>query len=330
MSAVRYVNSMGGTHSCMLSHLAKEFWSFCLKQEVTVVAEYLPGLQNVQADWNSRTSPRLRRSATSTTVGGISPSAGLQGIGRLSQGEDLSDAVRRLLEQSWAPGTRRAYRTAWGSWSGWCVARRVDPLSAPVSDVLEFLTALFEEESEDGIITNSSHQADYLFSMDASHHDTQRIYNSLEYIENKATVFHASFLRSHIQFKTKTMVILGHFILPPPSLHEEIRREIGNFFWEQDNFVDIQQRRDEEDEPMKPEYDKRKTAGREQSADVRLHTLPKYPENNMFSGYTSIDQLRKFSEELHDFIPDTSEYRVLYVHGESSNFPGIKNLNSKK
>ncbi|XP_040270602.1 telomere repeats-binding bouquet formation protein 2 [Bufo bufo] len=233
--------------------------------------------------------------------------------------------------------TIQAPTTSEHRWSKWkrapgkesqAAEARSSPKNTKTEPVCNFRSGL--TKSEDGIITNSSHQADYLFSMDASHHDTQRIYNSLEYIENKATVFHASFLRSHIQFKTKTMVILGHFILPPPSLHEEIRREIGNFFWEQDNFVDIQQRRDEEDEPMDPEYDKRKTAGREQSADVRLHTLPKYPENNMLSGYTSIDQLRKFSEELHDFIPDTSEYRVLYVHGESSNFPGIKNLNSKK
>ncbi|XP_044146965.1 uncharacterized protein LOC122935270 [Bufo gargarizans] len=54
VSAVRYVNAMGGTHSPMLSHLARDFWSFCLNRELTVVAEYIPGLHNVQADWSSR------------------------------------------------------------------------------------------------------------------------------------------------------------------------------------------------------------------------------------------------------------------------------------
>ncbi|XP_044159551.1 uncharacterized protein LOC122944893 [Bufo gargarizans] len=54
VSAVRYVNSMGGTRSAMLTHLAKEFWSYCLDRGITVVAEYIPGLLNVHADWSSR------------------------------------------------------------------------------------------------------------------------------------------------------------------------------------------------------------------------------------------------------------------------------------
>ncbi|XP_073435702.1 telomere repeats-binding bouquet formation protein 2 [Dendrobates tinctorius] len=150
-------------------------------------------------------------------------------------------------------------------------------------------------ESEGGAIENTSHQADYLFSSDASHRDTQRIYNSLEYIENKATVFHASFLRLHTQLETKTMVTLGNFILPPPSIHKEIKMKIGNFLWEQDKSSHIQQ-----------------------------------VSKNIIPGYTSIDQLKKFSGELHDFIPDASEYCVLYVHGDCSDFSSIKTVHNKK
>ncbi|XP_077117094.1 telomere repeats-binding bouquet formation protein 2 [Ranitomeya variabilis] len=207
-------------------------------------------------------------------------------------------------------------------------------------------------ESEGGAIANKSHQADYLFSSDASHRDTQRIYNSLEYIENKATVFHASFLRLHTQLETKTMVTLGNFILPPPSIHKEIKMKIGNFIWEQDKSSHIQQCTDLEDEPLNPEYKQRSSADLEKSEALQLHTLHKYPENNMFSeggfwlwwsyiaarehpvqtekSYTSIDQLKKFSGELHDFIPDASEYCVLYVHGDCSDFPSIKTVHNKK
>ncbi|XP_075711277.1 telomere repeats-binding bouquet formation protein 2 isoform X2 [Rhinoderma darwinii] len=171
-------------------------------------------------------------------------------------------------------------------------------------------------ESEGGVITTSSHQADYLFSSDASHRDTQ------------------SFLRSHNRLRDKTLVTLGHFILPPPSLHEEIRRDIGYFIWEQKPSL-IHQHvnipcENEEEEPMNFECDKRYTTDSEHSEDVLLHTLHQYPVNNMFSGYTSIDQLKKFSEELHDFTPDSSEYCVLYVQGESGNFPGVKNVHNKK
>ncbi|XP_073510801.1 telomere repeats-binding bouquet formation protein 2 [Phyllobates terribilis] len=185
-------------------------------------------------------------------------------------------------------------------------------------------------ESEGGVIANTSYQADYLFSSDASHRDTQRIYNSLEYIENKATVFHARFLGFHTQPETKSMMTLGNFILPPPSIHEEIKMKIGNFIWEQDKSSHIQQCTELEDEPLNPEYDERYRIDWEKSEALQLHTLHKYPENNMFSGYTSIDQLKKFSGELHDFIPDAAEYSVLYVHEDCSDIPSFKTVHNKK
>ncbi|KAM4795634.1 uncharacterized protein WCC33_000698 [Rhinophrynus dorsalis] len=54
ISAVQYINRLGGTRSKLLAELAKDFWHFCLDRNVTVLAEYLPGLSNAVADWNSR------------------------------------------------------------------------------------------------------------------------------------------------------------------------------------------------------------------------------------------------------------------------------------
>ncbi|XP_044156772.1 uncharacterized protein LOC122943252 [Bufo gargarizans] len=54
VSAVRYVNHLGGTQSATLARLAKEFWSYCLSRDIMVQAEYLPGLHNVRADRSSR------------------------------------------------------------------------------------------------------------------------------------------------------------------------------------------------------------------------------------------------------------------------------------
>ncbi|XP_043775042.1 telomere repeats-binding bouquet formation protein 2 isoform X8 [Cervus elaphus] len=76
--------------------------------------------------------------------------------------------------------------------------------------------------------------ADFLFSCDASHPDTLRIYQSLDYIEDNATVFHACYLSAVANAEIKNSVALGHFILPPASLQKEIRRKIGSFIWEQD------------------------------------------------------------------------------------------------
>ena len=44
----------GGTHSRELTSLAKEIWDFLLSKQITITAECLPGILNVQADRASR------------------------------------------------------------------------------------------------------------------------------------------------------------------------------------------------------------------------------------------------------------------------------------
>uniref|UniRef100_A0A8C2NM73 Telomere repeat binding bouquet formation protein 2 n=1 Tax=Capra hircus TaxID=9925 RepID=A0A8C2NM73_CAPHI len=93
--------------------------------------------------------------------------------------------------------------------------------------------ALASTVAEGGTISDPR-AADFLFSCDASHPDTLRIYQSLDYIEDNATVFHAFYLSAVANAEIKNSVALGHFILPPASLQKEIRRKIGSFIWEQD------------------------------------------------------------------------------------------------
>ena len=52
--AITYINKMGGTHSPMLSYLAKNLWDWCLTHNISVTARYIPGVQNVEADRESR------------------------------------------------------------------------------------------------------------------------------------------------------------------------------------------------------------------------------------------------------------------------------------
>lgn len=54
VSAVWYVNHLGGTNSSFFAHLAADSWAFCLEHNILVQAEYLPGLNNVEADWHFR------------------------------------------------------------------------------------------------------------------------------------------------------------------------------------------------------------------------------------------------------------------------------------
>lgn len=50
MTAVTYIDKLGGTVSPRLNHIVKELWLWCLNRDITVVAEHLPGVLNTIAD----------------------------------------------------------------------------------------------------------------------------------------------------------------------------------------------------------------------------------------------------------------------------------------
>ncbi|XP_058397463.1 telomere repeats-binding bouquet formation protein 2 isoform X1 [Diceros bicornis minor] len=57
--------------------------------------------------------------------------------------------------------------------------------------------------------------------------------------------------------------------------------------------------------------------------------LQNYPVNNMVTGYISIDAMKKFLGELHDFIPGSSGYLAYHVQNEI-NMSAIKNKLKRK
>ena len=62
--------------------------------------------------------------------------------GFLSQ--DFSERVTELLLQSWRSNTHSAYNSAWSKWCGWCSGRHINPLSASLGNILEFLADQFD------------------------------------------------------------------------------------------------------------------------------------------------------------------------------------------
>ncbi|XP_004709459.1 telomere repeats-binding bouquet formation protein 2 [Echinops telfairi] len=198
--------------------------------------------------------------------------------------------------------------------------------------------------AEGGTISGP-HAADFLFSCDASHPDTLRIYQSLDYIEDKATVFHAYYLSVVAHADMKTSVPLGHFILPPACLQKEIRRKIGKFIWEQDQHSSVEKHNEEtssENETLKENSDVVRKHNKElsKSTETRFKKTPlvekqmyfplqNYPVNNMVTGYISIDAMKKFLGELHDFVPGSSGYLAYHVQNEI-NMSSIKNKLKRK
>lgn len=53
-TAVAYINKIGGTRSIKLNSIALEIWEWCVRNSVWIKAEYLPGVMNKIADWESR------------------------------------------------------------------------------------------------------------------------------------------------------------------------------------------------------------------------------------------------------------------------------------
>ena len=51
VTAIAFVNKMGGSHSTTLSNLAVKMWKWCCNRAMFVHAEHLPGKENVRADW---------------------------------------------------------------------------------------------------------------------------------------------------------------------------------------------------------------------------------------------------------------------------------------
>ena len=53
-TVVGYINKMGGMASPSLNHLTRKLWVWCLEREIFVVAQHIPGKDNVNADYYFR------------------------------------------------------------------------------------------------------------------------------------------------------------------------------------------------------------------------------------------------------------------------------------
>ncbi|KAG8440346.1 hypothetical protein GDO86_006192, partial [Hymenochirus boettgeri] len=166
------------------------------------------------------------------------------------------------------------------------------------------------------------------------------IFNSRDYVENKATVFHATFLQANTQSKAKPVISIGQFILPPLCLQEEIKRKIGNFIWEQGRWHSLSQETINTEEQacsngenhqksLKPGKREDTLDADTETTEEKYYSLQNYPVNNMLTGYISVDEMKTFSGELHDFIPNTSDYSVFCIQ-DQSDFSKVRNILNKK
>ncbi|KAM7014974.1 telomere repeats-binding bouquet formation protein 2 [Tautogolabrus adspersus] len=160
---------------------------------------------------------------------------------------------------------------------------------------------------EGGIISNWR-KADYLFSEDATCPDTLRIYDSKDCLWNKVVVFHSLFLSVCEKRQSVKSVCIGHYVLPPASVQEEVRGVVGRLIWESEVEQSVAQRsnkrgscksEDEYSEDSSNCSEPSDTDSSESEAPVCGHDQ----DRNKLTGYISMDNLQKYSGDLRDFHP---------------------------
>ncbi|KAM9366981.1 telomere repeats-binding bouquet formation protein 2 [Symphorus nematophorus] len=122
--------------------------------------------------------------------------------------------------------------------------------------------------------------ADYLFSEDATCPDTLRIFGSKDYLWNKVVVFHSLFLSVCEKRQSVKSVCIGHYVLPPTAVQEEVRNVVGRLIFEH-----------EDEQSVAP--------GSHYS--LSYQTEDEYSEGEISRRYVSMDKLQKYSGDLSDF-----------------------------
>ena len=72
----------------------------------------------------------------------------MEAIGGRFEAIGLSENVKNLLFGSCRDGTNRSYESAWNKWVSWCCEREITPISASLSQFLEYLSWMYENKYE--------------------------------------------------------------------------------------------------------------------------------------------------------------------------------------
>ncbi|XP_019935425.2 telomere repeats-binding bouquet formation protein 2 isoform X1 [Paralichthys olivaceus] len=152
--------------------------------------------------------------------------------------------------------------------------------------------------------------ADFLFSQDATCPDTLRIYESRDYLWNKVTIFHNLFLSACEKRQSIKSVCIGHYVLPPASVQDEVRNVVGRLIWEYEDELSVTQlgsvlqgfthNESSEEEVSRSNCEPSDTESSESEGNASGY-LQDYPDRNTLTGYVSMDELQRYSGDLCDF-----------------------------
>lgn len=88
------------------------------------------------------------RSRQGTSHVPLSPSHRVSHLQQCYQAEGFPEQVTKLLLSATRSTTRKTYQSAWSRWHSWCSQGKVDPVSAPLPKILEFLANAYSDGLE--------------------------------------------------------------------------------------------------------------------------------------------------------------------------------------
>ncbi|XP_029979914.1 telomere repeats-binding bouquet formation protein 2 [Sphaeramia orbicularis] len=160
--------------------------------------------------------------------------------------------------------------------------------------------------------------ADYLFSDDASCSDTLRIFFSRDYLWSKVTIFHSLFLFACEKRRSVKSVCIGHYVLPPVSVQNELRNAFGRLIWENEDEPLVPRNLQTEDELSEADVSRSSfessETGMSESDAILCGAFQDYPVSNMLTGYVSMDSLQKYSDNLCDFHAECFRCSICSTH----------------
>ncbi|KAM7406060.1 hypothetical protein PAMP_000464 [Pampus punctatissimus] len=138
------------------------------------------------------------------------------------------------------------------------------------------------------------------------------VFESKDYLWNKVTVFHSSFLSACEKRQSVKSVSIGHYVLPPASVQAEIRNVLGRLIWEREDEQSViqgshkslsYQTEDEYSEEVSRSNSEPSDTDTSVNGDPECCESWDYPVSIKFTGYVNMCNLQKYSGDLCDFHP---------------------------
>lgn len=118
-------------------HWPTQFWFPKLTRQLVQNPVILPSQPNI-------VHLPLFQPRKGTSIEGTTAANGMSLVRESLRDKGISERAQEIIPQSWREGTQKQYRTYLQKWTTFCSRRGVDTIQPSISEVLTFITELFD------------------------------------------------------------------------------------------------------------------------------------------------------------------------------------------